>query len=91
MLSCRAGAGPCFAEAEPLAEIVEAEGIGKRGTVAAGLGGVMRLDDLIADPTCDEEAEDAVLVGERDEDGEDDEVNDAPWRIGRCTWRRRRG
>ncbi len=37
----------------------------------------MRLDDLIADPASDEEAEDAVLVGERDEDGEDDEVDDA--------------
>jgi hypothetical protein len=38
---------------------------------------VVRLDDLIADPAGDEEAEDAVLVGEGYEDGEDDEVDDA--------------
>ena len=37
----------------------------------------MSFDDLIADPAGDEEAEDAVLVGERDKDGEDDEVHDA--------------
>ena len=37
----------------------------------------MSLDDLIADPAGDEEAEDAVFVGELDEDGEDDEVDDA--------------
>ena len=37
----------------------------------------MSFDDLIADPSSDEEAEDAVLVGEGDEDGEDDEVHDA--------------
>ena len=70
-------AGPRFAEAETFAEIVEAEGIGERGAVAAGAGGVVGLDDLIADPAGDEEAEDAVLVGEADEDGEDDEVDDA--------------
>jgi hypothetical protein len=58
------GAGPCLAEAETLAEVVEAEGIGQRGAVAAGLGGVVGFNDLIADPTGDEEAEDAVLVGE---------------------------
>jgi hypothetical protein len=38
---------------------------------------VVRFDDLIADPTGDEEAEDAVFVGEANEDGEDDQVHDA--------------
>ncbi len=37
----------------------------------------MSFDDLIADPAGDEEAEDAMLVSEGDEDGEDDEVHDA--------------
>ena len=72
-----ASGGPGSAEAETLAEVVEAEGIGQGGAVAAGLGGVVGLDDLIADPAGDEEAEDAVLVGEGDEDGEDDEMNDS--------------
>ena len=73
----RSVAGPCFAEAEAFAKIVEAERIGERRAIAAGLGSVVSFDDLIADPTGDEEAEDAVLVGEGDEDGEDDEVDDA--------------
>ena len=71
------GVGPGFAEAEAFAEIIEAEGVGEGGAIAAGVGGVVGLDDLIADPAGDEEAEDAVFVGERDEDGEDDEVDDA--------------
>ena len=37
----------------------------------------MGLDNLVADPSGDEETEDAVLVGEGDEDGEDDEMHDA--------------
>ena len=69
--------GPRFAETETLAEVVQAEGIGKRGAVAACACSVMGFDDLVDDPSCDEEPEDAVFVGERDEDGEDDEVDDA--------------
>ncbi len=68
---------PGFAEAEALAEIVEAEGVGQGGAVATGAGGVVGLDDLVEDPAGDEEAEDAVFVGQRDEDREDDQVNDA--------------
>jgi hypothetical protein len=72
-----ARAGPRSAEAEAFAEVVEAKGVGERCAVTAGFRGVVRLDDLVADPAGDEEAEDAVLVGERDEDSEDDEVDDA--------------
>ncbi len=70
-------AGPCFAEAEALAEVVETEWVRERSAVAAGTSGVVRLDDLIEDPTGDEEAKDTVFVGEADEDGEDDEMDDA--------------
>jgi hypothetical protein len=38
---------------------------------------VVCLDDLIADPAGDEEAKDAVLICQADEDGEDNEVDDA--------------
>ena len=38
---------------------------------------MVRFDDLVADPAGDEEAEDTVFVGERDENSEDDEVNNA--------------
>ena len=69
--------GPCLAEAEPLAEIVEAEGIGQGRAGETGAGGVVGVDGLIDDPAGDEEAEDTVdVAGQADEDGEDEEVDD---------------
>ena len=71
-------AGPGFAEAEALADVVETEGVGERGAVAAGACGVVGLDDHVGFPAGNEDAEDAVdVAGEDDEDGEDDEVDDA--------------
>jgi len=37
----------------------------------------MRFEDLVEDPAGNEQTEDAVLVGEADEDSEDDEMHDA--------------
>jgi hypothetical protein len=69
--------GPRPAEAEALAEIIQAEWIRERGAVAASASGVVCLDDLIADPAGDEETEDAVFMGQRNENSEDDKVNNA--------------
>jgi hypothetical protein len=38
---------------------------------------VVGFENLIDDPAGDEDAEDAVFVGQADEDGEDDEMDDA--------------
>ncbi len=69
--------GPGSAEAETFAEIIQAKGVGKGGAIAASLGGMVSLDDLIEHPAGDEEAEDTIVVGEAYEDGEDDEMDDA--------------
>ena len=76
--ACAGGsARPRFAEAEAFAQIVQTKRVGKRGSVAAGAGGVVRFENLIDDPAGDEDAEDAIFVGQRDEDGEDNEMNDS--------------
>ena len=43
----------------------------------AGAGGVVGFENLIDDPTCDEDAEDAMLVSQCNENGEDDEMDDS--------------
>ena len=50
--------------------------MGERRAVASGARSVVGLDDLVADPAGDEETEEAVLVGEADENREDDQVHD---------------
>ncbi len=59
---------------QDVADVVQAEGVGKRGSGEAGAGSVIGVDSLVDDPAEGEELEDAADAGE---DGEDDEVNDA--------------
>jgi hypothetical protein len=68
---------PGFAEAEPVAQIIESEGVRQRGSVTAGPGGLIGLEDLVKDPSGDEEAKDAVLIHKTDENREDDQVDDS--------------
>ena len=70
-------AAPGLAESHPLANVVEAEGVGQGKAVAACDRGVIGLEYHVEPPAHREETKDAVVIGERHEHGEDGEMHNA--------------
>jgi hypothetical protein len=61
--------------AELATQIIQPERIGKGQSIPASFSRLMGVEDLVKDPGRNEQSEDAVLIGQADQNRKDQDVN----------------
>jgi hypothetical protein len=65
------------AEIQPVAHLIQSQGIGRRLAFAQSLGGVECLKRLVEAPGADEDAEDPVVLRDAYQHGKDDNMDES--------------